>query len=214
MREEKPAKYPVHHPDVKVYEIYDNKTHDVRGVFYADYYARPGAKKGGAWHMALRTFSLDENGDALIPINTNTCNFAKPAPGQPTLLSPGEVETVFHEFGHALHCLLGEGRYESLTGTKVKRDFVELPSQLQEHWALSKEVLDTFAKHHETGQPIPARLVKTLNDMKNFNAGIGWSGPDLLRPAGHGVVYGRPGDDHRRQDVRAESRRPRDAVPA
>jgi peptidyl-dipeptidase Dcp len=168
IREETSGKYPTHHPDVKTYEIYD-KSREIRGVIYTDYFARPGAKKGGAWHMSLITHHEDENGTH-IPVTTNTCNFAKPAPGEPALLSPSEAETMFHEFGHALHCLLGEGKYESLTGTKVKRDFVELPSQLQEHWALDKEVLATYAFHHQTGEVIPDRLMQTLTDMKNFGA--------------------------------------------
>ena len=164
------GKYPVYHPDVKVYEVHDKKTSEMIGLFYADYYARPGAKGNGAWHHALRTHGI-ENGENKMTINANTCNFDKPTKDQPTLLSLDEVRTVFHEFGHGLHALLAQGSYQSLTGTSVKRDFVELPSQLQENWAKEKEVLDTFAVHYKTGQKLSPELIQKINDMDNFGAG-------------------------------------------
>jgi peptidyl-dipeptidase Dcp len=164
-------KYPVYHEDVKVYEVKDKQTGDMIGLFYADYYARPGAKSNGAWMNTFRNRGLSDTGENEFALVANTCNFAKPTPGHPTLLSLDEVRTVFHEFGHGLHALLAKGDYRSLTGTNVKWDFVELPSQLQENWARRKEVLDTFARHHDTGAPLPAALVQKIRDMENFDAG-------------------------------------------
>jgi peptidyl-dipeptidase Dcp len=164
------GKYPVYHPDVKVYEVHDKKTGEMIGLFYADYYARPGAKRNGAWEGELRMRGL-ENGENKFSFVTNTCNFDKPTKDQPTLLSLEEVRTVFHEFGHGLHALLAKGSYPSLNGTNVKWDFVELPSQLQENWAKEKEVLDTFAVHYKTGQQLSPELIQKINDMDNFGAG-------------------------------------------
>lgn len=189
LREDKAGQYPVHHPDVKVYEVWDNKTQSVRGLFYADYYARPGAKNGGAWQNTFRGPGENADGSKRIPVAGNTCNFPEPVSAEdPTLLSPDEVKTIFHEFGHAMHCLLGEGRYPSQCGTSVKWDFVELPSQLQENWVLEKEVLDSFAAHYQTGEKIPAELIKKLNDMENFGAaraGLGQTFLGMLDMAWH-----------------------------
>ncbi len=171
MREETTGRYPTYHPDVKTYEIFDTESGDIIGLFYADYYARPGAKRGGAWMNTLRD-RMVKNGTVYIPLVINNCNFPKPSATQPTLLSLGDVETVFHEFGHALHALLASGTYPSLAGPNVKWDFVELPSQVQERWIIEKEVLDTFARHHETGELLPAQLVATIQAMQNFDAGL------------------------------------------
>lgn len=168
MKEAKGA-YPVNDPDVKVYEIIDRKTGDLIGVFYADYYARPGAKKGGAWMNSFRERGL-ESGENKIPLIINACNYQKPAEGTPTLLDLDDVRTLYHEFGHGLHGLLAEGKYTSLNGTHVKWDFVELPSQLQENWAKTKEVLNTFARHHETGEPLSDEMIEKINEMENFGA--------------------------------------------
>ena len=165
------GKYPVYNEDVKVYEVKDKATGEMIGLFYADYYARPGAKNNGAWMSTFRNRGLSDTGENEFSIVTNTCNFAKPTGDNPTLLSLDEIRTVFHEFGHGLHALLAEGNYRSLTGTNVKWDFVELPSQLQENWAKQKDVLDTFARHPDTGQPLPPDLVKKIHDMENFDAG-------------------------------------------
>ncbi len=162
------GKYPVYDPDVKVYEVKDNKTGQMIGLFYADYYARPGAKGGGAWEDQIRNRGI-EDGENKFAIVYNSCNFAKPTKDQPTLLSLDEVRTTFHEFGHALHVLLAEGDYPSLTGTNVKRDFVEAPSQIQENWTREKEVLDTFAVHYKTGKPLSTDLIQKINDMENFD---------------------------------------------
>lgn len=165
---EQPAgKYPVYHADVKVYEVNDAKTGELLGVFYGDYYARSGFKRGGAWMSSFR----GREGDA-VPLVINNCNYEKPANGQPTLLSFDEVTTLFHEFGHGLHELLSKGPYPSLNGTNVKWDFVELPSQVQENWARKKDVLDTFAHHYKTGDALPADMIQKLIDMDNFGAGF------------------------------------------
>jgi len=167
------GKYPVYHPDVKTYQVFDKKTGDILGLFYGDYYARAGAKRGGAWMNELRSHAV-RDGKIEIPIVFNNCNFAKPTPEEPTFLSLADVETLFHEFGHGLHALLSIATYASLAGPNVKWDFVELPSQVQENWVSEKEVLDTFARHHETGEPISASIVQTIQDMRNFD--VGWAG--------------------------------------
>lgn len=166
------GKYPVYHADVDVYEVKDKKSGEMIGLFYADFYARPGAKNNGAWMSTFRNRGISgESGRNEFAIVTNTCNFAKPTAEFPTLLSIDEVRTVFHEFGHALHALLAKGDYSSITGTNVKWDFVELPSQLQENWAKEKEVLDTFARHNKTGEALPTDVIQKINDMENFDAG-------------------------------------------
>lgn len=168
----KPAdgKYPVYSPDVKAYEILDKGTGQTIGLFYANYYATPGVKRGGAWMNAIRDRGL-HNGQDEIPIVTNDCNYPKPVNGKPVLLSLSEVETIYHEFGHGLHALCAKGKYPSLNGTNVKWDWVELPSQLQENWVQQKEVLDTFALHADTKQPLPQALFQKLKDMQNFGSG-------------------------------------------
>ena len=171
MKPETTGKYPVYHEDVKVYEIVDQQSRQIVGIFYADYYARPGEKRGGAWMSTFRDRSKHGT-NISIPLVINNCNFPKPTPEQPTFLSIGDVETVFHEFGHALHALLAQGTYASLSGPNVKWDFVELPSQVQERWVSEKEVLDTFAHHHKTGQPLPEQIIRTIQSMQNFDAGM------------------------------------------
>ena len=155
---------PVYHPDVRVWEVSrDGKT---IGLFYGDYFARPG-KQGGAWMSSLRDQqTLD--GDVL-PLVTNNCNFIK---GDPALLSFDDARTVFHEFGHALHGLLSQVRYPRLSGTNVARDFVELPSQLFEHWLEEPQVLSRFALHYRTGEPMPAALMDKLMAARHFNQGF------------------------------------------
>lgn len=167
LEEQAAGKYPVYHEDVKVYEVKDTKTGELLGTFYTDFYARSGLKRGGAWMSSFR----ERQGDN-IPFITNNCNYEKPADGSPVLLSFDEVTTMFHEFGHGLHGLLAKGQYGSLNGTNVKWDFVELPSQVQENWARTKTVLDTFAVHHETGEKLPAEMITKLIEMENFGAGF------------------------------------------
>lgn len=162
------GKYPVYHPDVKVYEVTDKKTGEMIGLFYADYYARPGAKRNGAWMDTLRDRGL-EDGENKFAFVTNTCNFDKPTPEQPTLLSVDDLRTLFHEFGHGLHALLARGNYTPINGVNVKWDFVELPSQLQENWSKEKEILDSFAAHYkDPAKKIPAELIKKLHDSETF----------------------------------------------
>jgi peptidyl-dipeptidase Dcp len=162
-------KYPRLYDDVRVYEVMDPKKGTLLGLLYSDPYARPGRKRGGAWMEAVRSAGLF-HGAPGVPIVTNDCNFAKPSPEQPTLLSIDEVETAFHEFGHALHALLGEARYPSLASPNVLWDFVELPSQIQENWVKQKATLDTFARHLTTNELLPQETVDLLQRMQRFHA--------------------------------------------
>ncbi len=169
LEEDTSNKYSTHAEDEKVYEVTDNKTGETLGIFYTDYFARSGAKDAGAWMWYFRDRGI-EDGENKCALVTNTCNFPKPTETQPSLLSLSDVRTVFHEFGHALHSLLAKGNYPSLTGTSVKWDFVELPSQLQENWLLEKELLDTFA-FNEKGEKLPDETIKKIKDMNTFGAG-------------------------------------------
>jgi peptidyl-dipeptidase Dcp len=161
------ADLPVYHPDVKAYEVRDPHG-QVCGVFLQDNFART-SKRSGAWMSSLRW--QRRNGGFELPVILNNNNFAKGAPGEPTLLSMDDARTLFHEFGHGLHGLLSNVTYERLSGTQVLRDFVELPSQLFEHWILEREVLEKHARHWKTGAPIPAALVERLHAARRFNQG-------------------------------------------
>ena len=138
-------------------------------LFYADFFPRPG-KSGGAWMTAFREQSIC-NGVEERPFISIVTNFTKPTENAPSLLTHGEFTTFLHEFGHSLHGILAEGRYSSLTGTSVPRDFVELPSQIMENWAYEPEYLDTFAKDYRTGEVIPDSLITKIVASKNFLAG-------------------------------------------
>ncbi len=156
------------HPDVRVFSVRDKNGADV-GLFLADYFARS-SKRSGAWMSALQDqFKLH---DGSRPIIYNVMNFAKATEGKPNLLSFDEARTLFHEFGHALHGLLSNVTWPSLSGTSVSRDFVELPSQLYEHWFMVPEILATYALHHETGAPMPKALLDRLKAARNFNSGF------------------------------------------
>ena len=157
-----------YHADVGVFEVRGADDRLV-GVFLSDNYARPN-KRGGAWMSAFRWQSR-RDGETL-PIIVNNNNFAKGSAGTPTLLSADDVRTLFHEFGHGLHGLLSQVTYERLSGTNVLRDFVELPSQLFEHWAFEPEVMRRHALHHETGKPIPEPLIERLKAARRFNQGF------------------------------------------
>jgi peptidyl-dipeptidase Dcp len=157
-----------YHPDVRVFEVRSADDAMV-GVFLSDNFARPN-KRGGAWMNAYRWQSRT-NGETL-PIIVNNNNFAKGADGEPTLLSADDLRTLFHEFGHGLHGLLSRVTYERLSGTHVLRDFVELPSQLFEHWAFEPAVLKRHALHHATGEPIPDELIARMKDARRFNQGF------------------------------------------
>ena len=156
------------HPDVRAFEVMDAKGKHV-GLFLGDYFARP-SKRSGAWMSAYR--SQQRLGGDIRPIINNTCNFAKAPDGQPTLLSFDDARTLFHEFGHALHGLLSNVKYPSLAGTAVSRDFVELPSQLYEHWLTQPALLEEFALHHETGEPMPRTLLDKIKAAATFNQGF------------------------------------------
>ena len=157
-----------YHPDVKVYEVLQGD--ELIGVFLHDNFARP-TKRSGAWMSVYRQQSRGADGTRVVPIVANNNNFAKGAPGEPTLLSFDDARTLFHEFGHGLHGLLSNVGYERLSGTNVLRDFVELPSQLFEHWLGEREVLRRHARHHATGEPIPDELVARIEAANKFNQG-------------------------------------------
>lgn len=165
-----PAKnVPVYHPDVSVWDVTDRKSGRHIGLFYFDPYARPG-KRSGAWMNAYRSQERVER--EITTIVSNNSNFIKGKPGEPILISWDDAETLFHEFGHALHGLSSNVTYPSLSGTAVARDYVEFPSQLLEHWLSTPEVLQRFALHYETGKPIPASLVKKIENASTFNQGF------------------------------------------
>ncbi len=157
---------PVYHPDVLVYELFEEDGSTL-GLFYGDFYARP-TKRGGAWMSNLVNQSKLFNKK---PVIYNVCNFPKPAEGEPALLTFDEVETMFHEFGHALHGFFANQMYPSLSGTSVSRDFVEFPSQFNENWTLYPDVLKNYALHYKTGAVIPQSLITKIKKSSSFNQG-------------------------------------------
>jgi len=159
---------PVWHPDVRVWEVKDAKGAH-QALFYGDYFARP-SKRSGAWMTSLRD-QQKLDGD-IAPLVLNICNFAKGTNGQPSLLSPDDARTLFHEFGHGLHGMLSDVTYPSLSGTSVFTDFVELPSQLYEHWQEQPQVLQQFARHYQTGEALPDDLLKRFIAARKFNQGF------------------------------------------
>jgi peptidyl-dipeptidase Dcp len=162
-----------YHPDVRVYEI-RNADGSLKALFLGDYFARP-SKRSGAWMSSFQSQHrlLLKNGVlGEMPIIYNVCNFAKPAEGKPALLSLDDARTLFHEFGHALHGMLSDVTYPSVSGTGVSRDFVELPSQLYEHWLTVPDILKTYAVHYETGEPMPQALLDKVLAARTFNAGF------------------------------------------
>jgi peptidyl-dipeptidase Dcp len=159
---------PVWHPDVRVWEVRDNAGKH-KALLYGDYFARP-SKRSGAWMTSLRDQqTLDGE---IAPLIVNVCNFPRGADGAPSLLSPDDARTLFHEFGHGLHGMLSNVTYPSLSGTSVFTDFVELPSQLYEHWQEQPQVLRQFARHYQTGEPLPDDLLKRFLDARQFNQGF------------------------------------------
>jgi peptidyl-dipeptidase Dcp len=158
---------PRYHPDVRTFEV-TGKDGGLVGIFIGDYFARP-SKRSGAWMSAFR--GQRKLGGAERPIIVNVLNLNRGADGQPTLLSFDDARTLFHEFGHALHGLLSDVTYPSLAGTAVSTDFVELPSQLYEHWLATPDVLSRYARHYATGAAMPADLVKRIRDAQTFNQG-------------------------------------------
>ncbi len=157
---------PVYSDDVKVYELF-NEDGSTIGLFYCDYFKRDN-KSGGAWMS-----NLVEQSKLLgtKPVIYNVCNFTKPAEGEPTLISYDDVTTLFHEFGHALHGFFANQKYVTLSGTNVSRDFVELPSQFNEHWALYPDIFKNYAIHYKTGEPMPESLIQKIKNASTFNQG-------------------------------------------
>lgn len=175
------TEYPVWHQDVTAYDVTEDSTGKFIGTLYADFFPREG-KKQGAWMTSYREQGLFR-GQVERPIIAIVCNFTKPAGDKPSLLTHDEVLTLFHEMGHAVHGLLAEGTFSSLSGTNVLWDFVELPSQVQENWLYEEEPLNSFARHYETGEKIPADLIQKLRAAKNFM--VGWGG---LRQMGFSIL--------------------------
>ncbi|MBK6965422.1 MAG: M3 family metallopeptidase [Bacteroidales bacterium] len=160
---------PVYHPDAVAYEVKEANGDHI-GILFMDFYPRE-SKRGGAWMNSFRKQYI-QNGKNISPVITTVCNFSKPTATQPSLLTFDETSTLFHEFGHALHGLLSNSTYYSLTGTSVPRDFVELPSQIMENWASEPEVLKMYAKHYLTGETIPQELIDKLQNSRYFNQGF------------------------------------------
>ena len=184
---------PVYQPDVRVFDVFDADGKQL-ALFYADYYKRP-SKSGGAWMDVF----VEQNGlSGTKPVVFNVCNFTKPAEGQPALLSFDDVTTMFHEFGHALHGMFSDVKYPSIAGTNTSRDFVEFPSQFNENWALEPTVFANYAKHHETGAPMPQALVDKIIKARAFNQGYGtveYLGAALLDQAWHQLPADAPLQD-------------------
>ena len=159
---------PVWHPDVRVWEVKD-RAGKHKALFYGDYFARP-SKRSGAWMTSLR--DQQKLDGEIAPLVINVCNFSKGADGEPSLLSPDDARTLFHEFGHGLHGMMSDVTYPSLSGTSVFTDFVELPSQLYEHWQEQPQVLRQFARHYQTGEALPDDLLKRFLAARKFNQGF------------------------------------------
>ncbi len=157
---------PVYHPDVKAYEVFD-RDGSYLAVFYADFHPRKG-KQGGAWMTEYQGQFIDKKGENVRPHVSVVMNLTKPTPDKPALLTLSEVETFLHEFGHSLHGMFANTRFESLSGTSVWWDFVELPSQFMENFAVEKEFLSTFAFHYQTGEPLPDELIRRIAKSRNF----------------------------------------------
>ena len=160
---------PVYHPEVTTYEVFDENG-EFLSILYTDFHPRDG-KQSGAWMNSVKDQYKDKDGKNSRPHTIIVMNFTRPTETRPSLLTFDEVNTFLHEFGHALHGMLAEGTYASLSGTSVYRDFVELPSQIMENWLTEKEFLDQIAVHYETGEKIPSELVQKLVDASNFNTG-------------------------------------------
>lgn len=159
---------PVYHPDVTAYEVHDASGR-LMAILYLDFFPRA-TKQGGAWMTTFRSSSIDANGNETRPLVSLVMNFTKPTETTPSLLTFSEFTTFLHEFGHSLHAILGEGTYESLTGTSVYRDFVELPSQIMENWATEKEYLDLWAVDYRTNEKMPVELIQKIVDSRNYLA--------------------------------------------
>ena len=162
----KNGEIPVYHPDVETYEVYD-ENQELLAILYTDFHPRT-SKRSGAWMTSFKEQWKDENGNSRPHVSI-TMNFTKPSANKPALLTFSEVNTFLHEFGHALHGMFANTTYQSLSGTNVYWDFVELPSQIMENFAIEKEFLNTFAKHYQTNEPIPAEMIQRIVNASNFN---------------------------------------------
>jgi len=171
----------VYHPDVKAFEVYD-RDKKLLGILYTDFFYRE-TKRPGAWMTEFRSESKDDDGNRILPLISIVCNFSKPVGNDPVLLNTDEVETFLHEFGHALHGLSSQATYNSLAGTNVDHDFVELFSQFNENYLTRKEFLDTFAKHYKTGKKMPKELIDKLISSSQFGAGY-----QTMRQLGFGYL--------------------------
>jgi peptidyl-dipeptidase Dcp len=160
---------PAYQEEVMAYEVKDSDGSHL-GILYMDFHPRPG-KRGGAWSTSIRR-AHTVNGERITPVNLIVMNFTRPTGNKPALLSFDETLTFFHEFGHALHSMLTRCNYLTISGTLVARDFVELPSQIMENWAADPEVLKTYAKHYQTGEPIPGELLAKMEASGKFNQGF------------------------------------------
>jgi len=187
---------PTYHEDVLVYEVFEENG-DPLGLFYGDYFARP-SKRGGAW---MSNFVTQSKLYDTKPVIYNVCNFAKPAKGEPALLTYDSVETMFHEFGHALHGFFADQQYPSLSGTAVSRDFVEFPSQVNENWALYPDVLKNYALNYKTGEPIPQELIDKIKKSGTFNQG--YSLTETLAAAGLDLMWHTVSADEEIKDANA-----------
>lgn len=161
---------PKYHPDVKTFEVKDRDGSHI-AILYTDYFPRE-SKRGGAWMSSFRKQSVDRDGNFVTPVIYNVGNFSKPTADKPALLSVDNVNTLFHEFGHALHGMLSDATYPSLSGTATPRDFVEFPSQVMENWCMHPDVLKNYAFHYETGEPIPDELIQKIKKSGKFNQGF------------------------------------------
>jgi peptidyl-dipeptidase Dcp len=171
---------PAYHPEVRVFEVKEGDGRHI-GLLYADFYPRPG-KRGGGWTGGFRSFRI-RGGTPVTPLVTNVCNFSRATAGKPSLLNPMEVETLFHEFGHALHSLFDQSPFQSLGSGGVSWDFVEVPSQIFENWLGEAQVVKSFARRYDTGEPIPDEALEKIRKARRFNQGfetLGYLAPCYL----------------------------------
>jgi len=186
----------VFHPEVEVYDVTDEDGRAV-GMLYVDFFPRP-TKQSGAWMTSFREQYIDDNGNDVRPLVTLTMNFTRPTDTKPSLLTVREVETFMHEFGHALHQLLTRCKYQSLSGTNVYRDFVEVPSQFNENYVYEREFLDSFASHYQTGEPVPQELIDRLLASSQYGAAyacVRQLGFGYIDMAWHSITEPYQGDD-------------------
>ena len=186
----------VFHPEVEVYDVTDEDGKAV-GMLYLDFFPRT-TKQSGAWMTSFREQYIDDDGNDVRPLVTLTMNFTRPTDTKPSLLTVREVETFMHEFGHALHCLLSRCKYQSLSGTNVYRDFVEVPSQFNENYVYEREFLDSFARHYQTGEPVPQELIDRLIASSQYGAAyacVRQLGFGYIDMAWHSITEPYEGDD-------------------